>query len=135
MHFRGSANTYSGRSWFILFPMTAWISEKRELTREERDLLTFLAKERAELLQQISEHKVIARCICGCRTVVFGTTNDDEPKERGGEEAAYYQGRAANGTLVGVLLNVDEGRIVELEGIGWDGEFQDWPAIDALKPT
>ena len=27
-----------------------------------------------------------------------------------------------------------EGKIVQLEGVGWDGEFKEWPPIKKLKP-
>ena len=114
--------------------MSAWIPEKRGLTINEKNLVSLLAKEHPDLLEQLDGLKVIARCICGCRTVAFGKTYDDQPIEGGGDQIAYYQGRAANGTMVGVQLNIDDGRIVELEGIGWDGEFKDWPAIEDLKP-
>jgi hypothetical protein len=114
--------------------LSAWIPETRELTIEESDLLSFLAKEHPNLLEQIGGLKVIGRCICGCRTVAFGKTYNDEPFEGGGDVFVSYQGRAANGTSVGVQLNIDDGRIVELEGIGWDGEFEGWPAIEDLEP-
>jgi hypothetical protein len=113
--------------------MSAWIKERRELTGKEKDLLSLLANEHPNLLLQLGELKVIARCICGCPTIALGKSYEEQPFEGGGDEISCYQGRAANGTLVSAQINVDEGRIVELEGIGWDGEFVDWPAIEDLE--
>jgi hypothetical protein len=42
--------------------------------------------------------------------------------------------KTAVSALVGVYLMESEGKIVELEGVGWDGEFEGWPPIEKLKP-
>ncbi len=81
-------------------PKGAWIPQRRELTAEEVGLLRFLTAENPDLSAQIDALKVVARCVCGCRTVAFGKTYQDEPID--GDWEIGFQGRADNGTLVGV---------------------------------
>jgi hypothetical protein len=64
-----------------------------------------------------------------------GESSGDEPLTTGYAEIADYWGRAANGTLVGVMLFESDGRIAELEAVGWDGEVDGWPPVDTLVPT
>jgi len=112
------------------------IPHKRELTQEERDLLSFFVKGQPAREAQIDRLKIVARCGCGeCPTILFGESFDDEPLTTGYMEIADYWARATNGTLVGVVLFESGGRIAELEAVGWDGDVDGWPPVDALVPT
>jgi hypothetical protein len=114
--------------------MDAWIPNYRELTQEEKALLAFLVEGRPDLAAQLEDLKVTARCVCGCPTIAFGKSPDENISPDGRSPVAEYRGRATNGTLVGVYLMESEGKIVELEGVGWIGEFKEWPPIEKLKP-
>jgi hypothetical protein len=112
------------------------IPHKRNLSGEEKGLLAFLVKGQPGHEARIDRLKVVARCGCGkCPTVLFGESFDDEPITTGYAEIADYWGRAANGTLVGVMLFESGGQIVQLEAIGWDGDVDVWPPVDSLVPT
>lgn len=117
-----------------ILSMDAWIPDRRELTREEKALVSFLLKRRSDLEVQLEHLKVTGRCVCGCPTVAFGSSTNEKIAADGGYPVVEYRGRAENGTLVGVYLKERQGKIVELEGVGWDGEFEKWPPIEKLQP-
>lgn len=113
------------------------IPDRRELTRTEFVLLERLTQQIKGLDGKVDELKVVARCGCGkCPTILFGKSFDDSPLTGPGRELiADYCGRAANGSRVGVLLWEQDGQLAELEAIGWDGEVDEWPPIEALVPS
>jgi hypothetical protein len=114
--------------------MDAWIPNYRELTQEKKAILALLVEGRPNLEAQLADLKVTARCICGCPGIALGNSPDENISPDGRSPVAEYRGRAASGTLVGVYLMEREGMIVELEGVGCDGEFEAWPPIEKLKP-
>ena len=114
--------------------MDAWIPNYRELTQEEKALLALLVEGRPDLEAQLADLKVIARCICGCPGIALGNSPDENISPDQRSTVAEYRGRAASGTLVGVYLMESEGKVVELEGVGCDGEFEAWPPIEKIKP-
>jgi hypothetical protein len=114
--------------------MDAWIPNYREMTQEEKALIVFLVEGRPDLAAQLEDLKVTARCVCGCPTIALGRSPDENNSPDRRSPVAEYRGRAASGTLVGVYLMESEGKIVELEGVGWDGQFKEWPLIEKLRP-
>jgi hypothetical protein len=114
--------------------MDAWIPNYRELTQEEKALLAILVEGRPDLEAQLEDLKVTARCVCGCPTITLGNSPDENISPDARSPVAEYRGPAASGTLVGVYLMESEGKIVQLEGVGWDGVFEVWPPIEKLKP-
>ena len=129
-----AVNDTKRKTELLLLSMDAWIPNYREMTQQEKALLAFLVKGRPDLEAQLDDLKVTARCVCGCPTIALGHSPDENISPDGCSPVAEYRGRAASGTLVGVYLMESEGKIVELEGVGWDGEFKDWPPIKKLKP-
>jgi hypothetical protein len=74
---------------------------KRELSREEKGLLTFLVKGQPGHEARIDRLKRVARCGCGkCPTILCGDSYDDEPVTTEYAQIVDYRGRATDGTLV-----------------------------------
>lgn len=112
------------------------IPERRELTPVEEELLAFLLSKANLPGVSVDALVVVARCGCGtCPTILFGESFGDDPiTSRKSSPVVDLVGRAANGTLVGVvLLATKEGKVTELEAWSVDGgEIDEWPATTAL---
>ena len=111
------------------------IPNKRELTKPEVELLTFLfKKEKTEWIDLIGKLKIIARCGCGkCPTVMFGKTLDSKIQK--GNLIIDYIGKNQNGELIGISLFGTDQIPTELEFYSIDGEsdITEIPKIETLK--
>ena len=111
------------------------ISDKRELTKGERDLLERLADDSIEIANHIDQLKVVARCGCGkCPTILFGESMEDEPiTSISSCPAGDWIGRAENGAFVGIGLFTLNGKPTELEAWSPEGiHIVSWPPINTI---
>jgi len=114
------------------------IPDKRDLTPTELALLDFLLKQVDGVTVEASELKVVARCGCGeCPTILFGKSMDDEPIKSSDSRAVMdWSGRAANGTVIDIVLFAKDGIPTELEACSMDcGDVETWPPIDEIQRT
>jgi|TARA_B110000037_G_scaffold188099_1_gene219149 hypothetical protein len=111
------------------------IPDKRELTKSEIELLTYVfEKGKTEWTNLIENLKVIARCGCGkCPTIIFGKTFDSEIQK--GNLIIDYAGKGKNGELIGVSVFGTDQMPTELEFYSIDGESEiiEIPKIETLK--
>jgi hypothetical protein len=113
-----------------------FISEQRELTPVEKELLAFLLSKANLPGVSANALVVVARCGCGtCPTILFGESFCDDPiSSEDSSSVVDLVGRAVNGTLVGVVLfATKEGKVTELEGWSVDGGEIEWPATSVLE--
>jgi hypothetical protein len=113
------------------------IPDRRELTPEESGLLHFLFAHLNSIGTPVDALKVVARCGCGaCPTILLGTSTEDEPiTSKHSSVVGEWQGRAADGRLVGILLFAKDGVPTELEACSIEGkDVQSWPPLDGIKP-
>ncbi len=111
------------------------IEHQRQLSEEERNLVSFLLENEApQYLSQLTFLLVIDRCGCGkCPTIMLGTQGHEVPEFGESTKLADYIGKADDGVLVGVMLFERNGVISELEAWSPAGEdIRKWPAIENL---
>ncbi len=113
------------------------IPDKRELRKEEKELLIFLLeKELPELKKNIDNLKVIGKCGCGkCPTILFGLSFEDSPIKNA-TLVIDYQGKGINGELIGTSLFSSGGIPTELEFYSLDGmnEIIGLPLLETVTP-
>jgi hypothetical protein len=112
------------------------IPDRRELSPEEVQLLRHLATDSCEIANFADKLKVVARCGCGeCPTILFGLSLNDEPiTSKVSKPVAHWEGRGANGSLIGIGLLAADGRPTELEAWSQNGEeVKEWPPVSAIR--
>lgn len=113
--------------------------EDRPLTREERNLLTWLIEhgspEAHRFAAQLERARVVGSCGCGCPTIDLGI--DGAPATHGASQIlADFVGTTREGWQVGVLLHCRKGTLSELEIYNLsepEGRFS-LPEISTLIP-
>ena len=107
------------------------IPHRRELTGEERRILSLLLADRPDYAARIDRLKVVARCGCGeCPTVMFGESLDSDPVESGYALLAEFTARSESGLPVDLLLWEKDGRLVSLEAVGYAEDIARWPVME-----
>lgn len=113
------------------------IPHKRELRKEEVELLSFLFKrEKPEWLEIIDQLKVIARCACGeCPTIMFGKSYDSNVQH--GKLIIDYQGYDEKDRLIGVSVLGTDKEPTELEFWSMDSKWDQkgFPEFIKLTPV
>ena len=112
------------------------IPDKRELSKTESELLTYLfEKEKPEWKKLIEKLKVIARCGCGkCPTILFGKTFDSKVQTNC-PVVVDYIGKGKNGELIGISVLGTKQMPTELEFYSIDGKLDitEIPKIETLN--
>jgi hypothetical protein len=113
---------------------------RRELTTEERSLLSFvLAKgdEAAQTYQhQVVSARVVSRCGCGCPTIGLEVDRSLIPGSTTGRVIVDLLGQTPDGGQVGLLVFADGGFLSELEIYELDPHEKPYPlpTLDSLHP-
>lgn len=114
--------------------------ESRELTAAERGLLDFLLTRefpgRDELVVQARTIRTTgSSCVCGCPS--FGLTADRSLPAAPviDREVSDAHGTDPGGTLVGILLWVEDGYLADVEVFDYEGNYEDETFSGIPDPT